>query len=55
MHRSQTFDYVLIIEGELELTLDSGEKRIMKPGDVKTEFARFGAVTLGIEGAKLNE
>ncbi|PKK43191.1 hypothetical protein CI102_14059 [Trichoderma harzianum] len=69
MHRSQTLDYVFIIDGELELTLDSGEKRIMKPGDVcvqrasqhswknlsKTEFARFGAVTLGIEGAKLNE
>ncbi|KUJ19386.1 uncharacterized protein LY89DRAFT_780332 [Mollisia scopiformis] len=69
MHRSNTLDYVFIIDGELELTLDSGEKRVMKRGDVcvqrasqhswknlsKTEIARFGAVTLGIEGAKLNE
>jgi len=69
MHRSNTLDYVFIIDGELELTLDSGEKRVMKRGDVcvqrasqhswknlsKTEIARFGAVVLGIEGAKLNE
>lgn len=34
MHRSNTLDYVFIIDGELELTLDSGEKRVMKRGDV---------------------
>lgn len=69
MHRSNTLDYVFIIDGELELTLNSGEKRVLKRGDVviqracqhswknlsKTEIARFGAVVLGIEGAKLNE
>ncbi|KAL9473847.1 hypothetical protein ACSS6W_008227 [Trichoderma asperelloides] len=69
MHRSQTLDYVFIINGELELTLDSGEKRVMKQGDVcvqrasqhswknlsKTEIARMGAVCLGVEGANLNE
>lgn len=69
MHRSNTLDFVFIIEGDLELTLDGGEKRAMKSGDVciqrasqhswknlsKTKIARFGAATLGIEGAKLNE
>lgn len=69
MHRTNSLDYIFIIDGELELTLSSGEKRVMKRGDVaiqraclhswknmsKTEIARFAAVTLGIEGAKLNE
>ena len=69
MHRTNSLDYVFIIDGELELSLNSGEKKVMKRGDVviqracqhawknlsKTEIARFGAVTLGIEGAKLNE
>lgn len=69
MHRTNTLDYVFVIDGELELSLDSGEKRILKRGDVcvqraamhawknlsGTEIARFGAVCLGIEGAELNQ
>jgi quercetin dioxygenase-like cupin family protein len=69
MHRTNTLDYIFIIDGEFELTLDSGEKRIMKRGDAcvqrasmhawknlsKTEFGRLGAVCIGIEGAKVNE
>ena len=69
MHRTKTLDYVFVIDGEIELSLDSGEKRVLKRGDAcvqwaamharknlsRTEIARFGAVCLGIEGAVLNE
>lgn len=34
MHRTVSLDYGVVIEGEVELLLDSGEKRIMKRGDV---------------------
>ncbi|KAF4631858.1 hypothetical protein G7Y89_g6271 [Cudoniella acicularis] len=65
MHRTTTLDYVFIMDGELELALDSGEKRIVRKGDVvlqrecmhswknisKTEPARFAAVGLGTAGA----
>ena len=32
-HRALTLGYGCVIEGEFELELDSGEKRLMKPGD----------------------
>jgi len=58
-------DYVVILEGEIELSLDGGEKKTLKKGDViigrapmhktknlsKTEGARFFFVMLGSEGA----
>jgi quercetin dioxygenase-like cupin family protein len=34
MHRTVSLDYGCVLEGEVELLLDSGEKRIMKRGDV---------------------
>lgn len=34
MHRTVSLDYGIVIEGEIELILDSGETRIMKPGDI---------------------
>jgi quercetin dioxygenase-like cupin family protein len=34
MHRTVSLDYGAVIEGEVELLLDSGEKRMMKRGDV---------------------
>ncbi|TGO35593.1 hypothetical protein BHYA_0153g00270 [Botrytis hyacinthi] len=34
MHRDMSLDYGIVIECELEITLDSGESRIMRPGDV---------------------
>lgn len=34
MHRTVSLDYGTVLEGEVELLLDSGEKRIMKRGDV---------------------
>ena len=34
MHRTVSLDYGIVLEGEVELILDSGEKRVMKPGDI---------------------
>lgn len=34
MHRTVSLDYGVVTEGEAELELDSGEKRVMKRGDV---------------------
>lgn len=34
MHRTVSLDYGVVIEGEVELKLDSGETRLMKKGDV---------------------
>lgn len=34
MHRTVSLDYGCVLEGEVELLLDSGERRIMKRGDV---------------------
>ena len=55
MHRTVSLDYGIVLEGEVELILDSGEKRVLKRGDVaiqrgtshawrntsKTEWARM--------------
>lgn len=34
MHRTVSLDFGAVLEGEVELLLDSGEKRLMKRGDV---------------------
>jgi quercetin dioxygenase-like cupin family protein len=34
LHRTVSLDFIIIVEGELQLTLDSGEKRMSKPGDM---------------------
>ncbi|KAL5382177.1 hypothetical protein PMIN06_003833 [Paraphaeosphaeria minitans] len=34
LHRAMSLDYGIVVEGIFELTLDSGEKRIMYPGDI---------------------
>ncbi|KAI5861112.1 hypothetical protein GGS23DRAFT_576996 [Durotheca rogersii] len=38
-HRAMTIDYGVCIEGVFELTLDSGEKRILRPGDICVQRA----------------
>jgi hypothetical protein len=64
-HRTQTVDYIVVLEGTLELSLYGGQKRVVKKGDVvvqrapmhrwknlsRTESARYVAVLLGAEGA----
>ncbi|KAL4946034.1 hypothetical protein BDV06DRAFT_235596 [Aspergillus oleicola] len=37
MHRTQSLDYGIVLEGEIEMSLDSGEKRILKRGDVAVQ------------------
>lgn len=43
MHRTQSLDYGIVIEGEVEITLDGGEKKIMKRGDVCVQRGTFHA------------
>ncbi|KAL8922379.1 MAG: hypothetical protein Q9208_005232 [Pyrenodesmia sp. 3 TL-2023] len=37
MHRTESLDYGIVIQGEIECLLDSGEKRVMRPGDVAVQ------------------
>ncbi|KAK1487567.1 cupin domain-containing protein [Colletotrichum cuscutae] len=37
MHRTMTFDVVYMLEGVVELHLDSGEKRVVRAGDSVTQ------------------
>jgi quercetin dioxygenase-like cupin family protein len=39
MHRALSIDYGVVLEGEFELILDSGERRIMRQGDVSIQHA----------------
>lgn len=39
VHRALTIDYGIVVEGTFELSLDSGEKRIMRQGDVCVQRA----------------
>ncbi|KAK6380115.1 hypothetical protein LTS17_005303 [Exophiala oligosperma] len=63
MHRTKSLDYGVVLEGEVEMILDSGEVRKMKRGDIaiqrgtmhawknpsKTEWARMMFVLLDCE------
>ncbi|KAE8346128.1 hypothetical protein BDV24DRAFT_124325 [Aspergillus arachidicola] len=37
MHRSVSIDYGVVIEGEIELILDSGDTRRMQRGDISVQ------------------
>ena len=37
MHRTPSCDFGVVIEGEVELVLDSGETRLLKQGDVAVQ------------------
>lgn len=37
MHRTVSIDYGVVLEGEIELVLDSGESRVMRRGDVSVQ------------------
>lgn len=43
MHRTQTLDYAIILSGEVELLLDSEEKRVCKAGDCVVQRATMHA------------
>lgn len=40
MHRTVSLDYGIVLMGEVELILDSGEKKIMKAGDIAIQVGR---------------
>jgi quercetin dioxygenase-like cupin family protein len=37
MHRTTSLDYGIVLEGEVELVLDSGEVRLLKAGDIAVQ------------------
>ena len=37
MHRTVSLDYGIVLEGEVYLELDSGEKRLMRRGDISIQ------------------
>ena len=39
MHRTQSLDYGIVLEGTIEMVLDSGETRVMQRGDVAVQRA----------------
>ncbi|KAI7912105.1 cupin domain-containing protein [Pyricularia oryzae] len=39
LHRGMTIDYGVVVEGVFELSLDSGQKRILRQGDVAVQRA----------------
>lgn len=43
MHRTVSLDYGVVIEGEAELVLDSGETKVMKRGDICVQRATMHA------------
>ena len=54
IHRAMSIDYGVVIEGKFRLTLDSGESKIMLPGDMSKSKARptemqWSLITLRIQ------
>jgi len=43
MHRTQSLDYGIVLEGKIELVLDSGERKVMQRGDVAVQRATMHA------------
>ncbi|KIX04859.1 uncharacterized protein Z518_05730 [Rhinocladiella mackenziei CBS 650.93] len=43
MHRTQSLDYGIVLEGSVELILDSGERKLMQRGDVAVQRATMHA------------
>ena len=57
MHRTETLDYAILLSGECDLELDSGEIVHMKPGDIcrpARHDARLGQQWLGARGLRLH-
>ena len=50
MHKSETVDYGILLEGERVLLLDRGEK-VMKPGDVVVQLGNWHGWTNPREGS----
>lgn len=46
IHRALSIDYGIVVEGAFELTLDSGEKRLMLPGDMSTSLLALSGISI---------
>src|SRR5579862_6065372 len=69
MHRTQSLDFGIVVQGSIEMILDSGETRVMHVGDVaiqratmhawrnpsKTEWTRMVFVLQDCEAVKLGD
>lgn len=69
MHRTVSLDYGVVLEGEVELVLDSGETRLMRRGDIcvqrgtmhawrntsQTEWARMLYILQPVKPVKVGE
>lgn len=55
MHRTVSLDYGCVLEGEVECLLDSGEKRVMKRGDVAIQRGTMHQVRSSREILKRSE
>ncbi len=54
MHKTESLDYIVLISGEIDMLLDNGEVRGLKPGDVVVQHATNHAwVNRGSETALL--
>ncbi|KAF2786120.1 hypothetical protein K505DRAFT_260584 [Melanomma pulvis-pyrius CBS 109.77] len=49
LHRTVSLDYGIVISGEVELILDSGESRLLKPGDLAIQRGTMHAWKNGSE------
>jgi len=49
MHRTKSIDYGVVLEGEIELELDNGDRRLLKPGylNVVQGYWNFAHRSLG--------
>ncbi|PYH87363.1 cupin domain protein [Aspergillus ellipticus CBS 707.79] len=43
MHRTRSLDYGIVLEGEIVMELDSGEKTVLKKGDIAVQRATMHA------------
>ena len=43
MHRTVSLDYGILLDGEIEMILDSGEKTVLKRGDIAVQRGTFHA------------
>lgn len=43
MHRTVSLDYGILLDGEIEMILDSGEKHVLKRGDIAVQRGTFHA------------
>ncbi|KAF2164271.1 hypothetical protein M409DRAFT_25152 [Zasmidium cellare ATCC 36951] len=43
MHRTVSIDFVVVVQGQIELELDEGEKRVVKAGDVVVQRSTMHA------------